>query len=343
MEKVEIEDKILLQSQRVETQKINEEEKNPESNFVQIPNFKRVKESGWFEQTKADFGEKIIYIRPSPLPWYSFYISQMKFNLIKGMDFSEKIRKTILQISHDSINSLQELILDGDLGTFEYQLNREFERSDSKFKLETQNSIMQFATLTGSTKLIDLILSYPGGVQLLNKGDLVTGFSALHFALFIENSVMFKHLIERKANPAMRDKFGGTIFDYARMLGIIPLKTRYKSPPYFQVWNSELQKIETWSQLQLEETLQIEYIPYVTCDKDYIFELLFSGFSINEKDENFRKQYIPQIYQCTGEENLILGKINDQVGYGVFAAKDFQEGEFIVRYAGHLTKSSIVF
>jgi hypothetical protein len=49
-----------------------------------------------------------------------------------------------------------------------------------------------------------------------------------------------------------------------------------------------------------------------------------------------RGTYLSQVYQSSGDENLILKKVNDSVGYGVFAAKDFKKGDYIVRYGGEL-------
>jgi hypothetical protein len=50
-----------------------------------------------------------------------------------------------------------------------------------------------------------------------------------------------------------------------------------------------------------------------------VFDHLHLGFNISSVDEAFRKKYFPLIYESSGEENLILAKVNDEVGYGVYA------------------------
>jgi len=87
-----------------------------------------------------------------------------------------------------------------------------------------------------------------------------------------------------------------------------------------------------------EKTFGVEFCAYITCGHEYIEELMFSGLTISP-DLEFRKKYLPIIEKSSGDENLVLSFINNHVGYGVFAAKDFQEGDFIVRYGGHLTPS----
>lgn len=67
---------------------------------------------------------------------------------------------------------------------------------------------------------------------------------------------------------------------------------------------------------------------------------MFSGFNVGEKDEEFRSKYLSVMEQSSGDENLVFAEISDQVGWGAFAARDLQPGDFIVRYGGVFERSS---
>lgn len=104
----------------------------------------------------------------------------------------------------------------------------------------------------------------------------------------------------------------------------------------------------------MENLLSIHFQPFISCGNEYIEELMFrfvnrilkvkffSGLSITP-DLEFRARYQKDWESSSGDENLVLAKINDHVGWGVFANKDFKEGDFIVRYGGHLTATRIFF
>jgi len=187
---------------------------------------------------------------------------------------------------------------------------------------------------------------------MINKGDLVTGFTPLHWAIFTENIQMMSLLIRYGADVEKKDNYTGDPFDYARMLGFIPTRYNCSIPPhcinlstdppkkieFINVWNPETSQVVHCPISKFEEFFKVEFCPFTTCTNDYIEELLFSGLSI-QPDLQFREEYVPQIYNSSGDENLIVSKINDNVGYGVFAAKNFKEGEFVVRYGGRITKS----
>lgn len=82
-------------------------------------------------------------------------------------------------------------------------------------------------------------------------------------------------------------------------------------------WRMELTiiqgSIEIWPVSKFEETFGVKWGQYYRCTNDYIFELLFSGFSIGEKDMKFRHKYFPIMEKTSGDDNLILAKISDEV------------------------------
>lgn len=83
------------------------------------------------------------------------------------------------------------------------------------------------------------------------------------------------------------------------------------------------------------------WCPRWTVTPDYIEELLFSGLQV-KKDEEFRRKYMKIIKSSTGDDNIIIAKINDTVGWGAFAARDIKKDEFIIRYGGRVERSSYV-
>lgn len=120
------------------------------------------------------------------------------------------------------------------------------------------------------------------------------------------------------------------------------------------MWNPELNKIDDLTTSKFEEYFKVKFTPFPIADSDFIEELLFSGLSIKPDHEfrytsflhtsnnaSFRKKYVPLVYENSGDNNVILAKINDNVGWGVFAARDFKEGEFVVRYGGKISKTGI--
>jgi len=119
-------------------------------------------------------------------------------------------------------------------------------------------------------------------------------------------------------------------------MGLLP-RQRPKMPSFLKVWNpSESGAIEEWPIKKFELLFHTVFTSGIICDHIYIEELMFSGLVIDKLDLEFRKKYLPLAYTSSGDENLILAKVNDNIGFGVFAAKNFEIGEYIVRYAGKL-------
>jgi len=44
----------------------------------------------------------------------------------------------------------------------------------------------------------------------------------------------------------------------------------------------------------------------------------------------------------TGDEDLVLAYIDETIGYGIFAGKDYSLGDFVVRYGGYLSNSDSI-
>jgi len=149
-------------------------------------------------------------------------------------------------------------------------------------------------------------------------------------------------LLQYGAAIDIPDKYSGTPLHYARMLSLMPDITEIQAKDFqISFYNNSTGRIDPWSVKQFEETLKVSWCPRYICDNYYIEELMFSGLSIS-KNQEFRAKYGEQIEVTSGDENLVLAKINDTVGYGVFAKKDLKKGDYIVRYGGYVMKADKV-
>lgn len=88
--------------------------------------------------------------------------------------------------------------------------------------------------------------------------DIITNFTPLHYAVFVENPVMLELLLSHHPYLDLEDSFGGTPLDYAKMLGIVPCNFPPK-PRYLSIYNnigsSESARIEKWDLRKFEEYL----------------------------------------------------------------------------------------
>jgi hypothetical protein len=177
------------------------------------------------------------------------------------------------------------------------------------------------------------------GEELLPKPDLITGFTAFHMAIFTQDKSMMELLIRLFKSDdfvEIKDNYSASPFDYARMLGMTNHNLFNNVINELNIWNPDTNTIEKCPVSKFEQLFKVKFSPSVICTEDYIEELMFSSLSISP-DLEFREKYSNFMYNTSGDENLILSKISDEVGWGVFAAKDFKEGDFIVRYGGCLT------
>eukprot|EP01116_Phalansterium_solitarium_P024370 TRINITY_DN8916_c0_g1_i2.p1 TRINITY_DN8916_c0_g1~~TRINITY_DN8916_c0_g1_i2.p1 ORF type:complete len:519 (+),score=160.91 TRINITY_DN8916_c0_g1_i2:685-2241(+) len=418
---------------------INTEKEAGVSPTVLIPD---LSEAVWYKRFVDHFGPDAAQLRPVPQTWFKFWLASLRLDSDRGLALARKLTKTIEELLEDSMTTMQELVLSGDVDNVDYQIRREIDRmstdSERTFDLGAHNSLMQFAVLTGNVAMVRKLLD-KGGAGLLNKPDLVTSFSALHFAFFVQDRRMIELLLRLGANIDQVDAFFGTPLDYARMLRILPpgymrhnrndkllrstpvsaasehpdgkresgadqladmrrvhprtsadvsagtacvsdasaaavdgsgasstasvaadvqqslhrlsltpsdkassspAASRLLGVSTLQVFNRETGVIDHWPIERFESTFGVEFAPFLLCDEVYIEELMFSGFTIGSVDTEFRQKYFPQIYESSGDENLVLAFVSDSVGYGVFAAKDFVEGDYIVRYGGSLVAAA---
>jgi hypothetical protein len=312
-----------------------------------------MEEVKWYANFVRDFGkdDPLTLFRPTPVPWMLYYLKNMKWDEEVGKRFSLRARKTAKKVSGDYQTVLQQVILDGDIEACVIQLHKEttlhpstsnnHNRNSISVLEENNNSILHYAVLTRNKKMVLALLNEAarcGQPLNVNRNDLITGFTPLHFSVFVESFEIFNLLLrEYNADIDRLDEFSASALSYARMLGIVPRVSSDFIPPSLKFYDKDKQSLVDLPISQFEEKFKVQFCPKVCCTHDYIEELMFSGFSIGERDFEFRGKYKKRIEETSGDEKLVLAQIDEIVGYGVFALKDFQAGDFIVRYGGCLT------
>ncbi|KAF2078418.1 hypothetical protein CYY_000285 [Polysphondylium violaceum] len=311
----------------------------------------------WKKKIIEDFGESILNQPQQPqqqdgdsdIVYFKLYVDHIKSNEENRKGFSERYKEVCKLVFEESHTSLTEMILEADLGSIKYQLSNELRRNKDFFKdlgkppritdLPNLNRMALFFSVgTDDVEIVRYILDN-GGKSLLNFFDPVTKASVFHLAMALGNKDIISLLIESNVNVSHVDAFRATGFDYARLMNTIP-HTTPPNPLTIKVYNHlNNNLLEEWDLNTVEKELNIVYCPRVIGTVDYLIDLFFSSLSINP-DMKFRNKYLKKINTSGGEENVIMGYINEQVGWGLFANKHFSKGEYIVRYGGMITMNT---
>lgn len=69
----------------------------------------------------------------------------------------------------------------------------------------------------------------------MNREEAVTGFTPVHYSVFIESREVLRWLIEMRADVDKRDNYNATVWDYARMLQLMPPHPHMHIPTHLQV------------------------------------------------------------------------------------------------------------
>lgn len=92
---------------------------------------KKVSEIEWYERFLRDFGIELSKKKQCPIPWYRFYLQNMKIDCERGKKFALKIKKHFFECLQETMTIIQELVLDNDIDTFLFQLEKEKELASS--------------------------------------------------------------------------------------------------------------------------------------------------------------------------------------------------------------------
>ncbi|EGG23421.1 hypothetical protein DFA_05553 [Cavenderia fasciculata] len=290
---------------------------------------------------------------------YTNYLDRCKEDKEDTVYFSQNYCEIAKGIFSETLTTLTELILERDLGGVQYQLQSELKRNadfftdlTSTIKKKDRNgrilvNVQQqcqinklsllFAVATNDIKIVDLMLKN-GATAIINVGDTVTKITPLHMSFIMGNTAIAKLLLENGANYDLMDGFRARPLDYARLrkMTSMSIPPRPQTVSIYNYKNSAT--VESWTLDRFERELSIHYDASITASLEYLIELCFSSFQINA-DQTFRDKYLKMIERSGGEENVIVGWISDQVGWGLYANKDFQKGEYIVRYGGRINSA----
>ncbi|NGX42621.1 MAG: hypothetical protein K940chlam7_00901 [Chlamydiae bacterium] len=182
------------------------------------------------------------------------------------------------------------------------------------------------AALSGNRQLINYLI---GQGEDINAGFLGLGFTALDHATFLDNQSLITFLMDRGARPDKKDGQGALPADYAIALGYQPWELPVSDLKYF---NPGTQAIELIPIDVFEKKTNTIFCPRVLAGLDY-FEYAMTGGTIPTSPLDAATQ---QVLESGGDESLILAKVSDQIGFGVFAGKRFHKGDPIVSYGGML-------
>ena len=165
-------------------------------------------------------------------------------------DFAVRARETLRSALGDAMSIVQELVLDGDVDTAQYQIERNKSRYESNYSLVDEKSILVLAVLSRSSRMLQMLLDEGADVR---QRDVLSAQQALHFAVFlgypypslstyefhrsfelvktiVSSRDMIRLLVARGADVLARDNYFGSALDYARMLDYVPLGAdRYRN------------------------------------------------------------------------------------------------------------------
>ncbi|EFA75028.1 hypothetical protein PPL_11713 [Heterostelium album PN500] len=278
----------------------------------------------------------------------------------------------------ESLTTLTEFILERDIANVNYQISADLKRNGPNFftnllpkqekttkvkttttnnnnkknkknknKSESKTTIVEdpavimnrmmllFATATGKVEILKTLLEKGAGV-LINVPDPISKLTPLHIAVMAGRPEMVELLEKNGADPICSDAFRARPIDYAYLRG---LPKQPMPPASVAIYNYKNDSaLQQWTIDRLERELSIVYCPRILATTNYLVEMCFSSMEINA-DMAFRSKYLDLINKTGGEENVILGWIGEQVGWGVYAARDIHKDQFIVRYGGRLTNN----
>lgn len=208
---------------------------------------------------------------------------------------------------------------------------------------EREKSVLHYAVLKRKKRMVEMLINTPGGYKkAVNQKDIITGFTPLHIAFFVQDEEIIWFLLQNRASLDIEDNFEATITDYLRLLGNLPHPNdKLRETMKIKVFNKDKSEIEEWSIEKFDSEFNVRWSPRYYISTEYLEELMFSGFQVGEKDETFRKNYLDKILKSTGDENIVICYIDEKVGWGAYAGRDFKKDEYIITYTGQFINKSL--
>jgi hypothetical protein len=186
-----------------------------------------VTEAQWRKQYLQDWcqnneAHRLMSRKPAVTPWRAWYLRCMHLEIAPGDTLQKRWREWLREMAWEQLTPLQRLAFDGSLHEIEPIVNKALGNGEANPFLKEQN-ILFYAVLSRSVEVVSYLLRVGFGTpEELRKGEVWTGFTALHLALFTQNRDMLGLLWNQaRANVNAKDLFFGSVLDYARMLGLV--------------------------------------------------------------------------------------------------------------------------
>lgn len=167
--------------------------------------------------------------------------------------------------------------------------------------------------------------------QIIDDRDIVSGQTTLHCALFAGALDVALLLAAHGAAPNLRDEYDGTPFDYAALLCWTP-QSLDTLPSQFWLLSANQNNVRAVSIDTLQQEFGIVYCPVSRIDLQYVYELMFSGLKIDQRDQTFRAAHADCMWRAPDTDAFVIAFIDDKVGYGLFANRTIEKNEYLCRY-----------
>jgi hypothetical protein len=204
-----------------------------------------------------------------------------------------------------------------------------------------EQHLLVFAVLSRSIETVKFVIQSTAENDaqtraMLRNGEAWTGFTALHVAVFLRLERIASVLWNAcKAQVCAKDLFMGSVLDYCDLLGLF--KKEEEPVMHVLFWNDAEHKSEVLSSRDVwREKFGCEYQSKMTADCTWLDELMFGGVYVKDIKRALKDQCAAAQQKQRGKKRVILGRVNDDVGYGLFAFDDFGYDEVIVPYVGRL-------
>src|SRR5690606_13431547 len=114
---------------------------------------------------------------------------------------------------------------------------------------EREKSVLHYAVLKRKKRMVEILINTQGGYQkAVNQKDIVTGFTPLHIAFFVQDEDIIWFLFQHRAEMDIEDNFEATITDYLRLLGNLPHPNdKLRDVMKVKVFNRDKSELEEWS------------------------------------------------------------------------------------------------
>jgi hypothetical protein len=266
-------------------------------------------------------------------------ISSPSSNITDGESYCRASVTILRESFNDSLSTLADLVLDGDVDTAQYQIERTIGRDGETDVFASERSLLHFAIVARSLPTLQLLLLHDAHHhRLTNECDVVTGQTPLHIALFARWEPAIRLLLAHGADDSIPDNFGASVRDWSTLL-FAPLPIARADRRIALLPRDAATAIEMIAVDEFERRFQIEFLETTRADLSYVLELSFSGFALGERDVAFRAQYAAALREeetprTNNDADLVVAFVNDAVGWGLFAGRTYRADEFVCRYGG---------